>query len=143
MKKYSLKIMLAGLLLVGAFLVYEQFHVDPDYSADLAYSDFIKKVKTGQIEKVEIKGNHIQFLTSAGEELDTCNPGDLNLINDLLDAGIKIRTPIPEQRSLLMEIFISWFPTLILIVILLYYLNKMQNAGSRYFCESLFVGFLP
>ena len=130
MKKYLLTTALFGILLGGGILLYDRLNSGPEYKADLAYSSFIKQVKAGRIERVEITGKVIKFRTSNGESFETYNPGDPNLIDDLLATGAQIRTTAPEERSLLMEIFISWFPMLILIVICSFFMHKMQKNGN-------------
>ena len=130
MKKYLLTIALFGILLGGAILLYDRLNSGPEYKADLAYSTFIKQVKAGQIERAEITGRVIKFRTSAGEDFETYNPGDPDLIGDLLATGAQIRTTAPEEPSLLKEIFISWFPMLILIVICSFFMRKMQKNGN-------------
>ena len=130
MKKLLLPILLIEILIGGALFFYEPSNDSPEYKEDLAYSDFIKKVKAGQIEWVEISNNSIKLKTSTGEEFNTYNPGDHLLINDLLKTDVHIRTVAPEQRSMLMDIFISWFPMLILIVAWFYFMNRMQKNGA-------------
>ncbi|MGR8999149.1 MAG: ATP-dependent zinc metalloprotease FtsH, partial [Gammaproteobacteria bacterium] len=130
MKKFLLAIALIGILIGGAVILYDRLNLVPEYKSDLAYSSFIKKVKAGQIERVEITGRLIKLRTSDGQEFETYNPGDSHLIDDLLATGAQIRTPAPEEQSLLMEIFISWFPMVILIAVLYYFMQKIQKNGS-------------
>ena len=130
MKKYLFTIALSGILLGAAILIYNRLNSGPEYKSDLAYSSFIKQVKAGRIERVEITGKVIKFRTSSGEDFETYNPGDPNLIDDLLATGAQIRTTAPEERSLLRELFISWFPMIILIVICTVFMHRMQKNGS-------------
>ncbi len=130
MKKYLLTIALFGIVLGGAVLLYGRLNLGPDFKSELAYSSFIKLVKAGQIERVEISGRIIKFRSSSGEEFETYNPGDPNLIDDLLATGALIRTVAPEEPSLLRELFISWFPMLILIAICTFFMHKMQKNGN-------------
>ncbi|MDD5460369.1 MAG: ATP-dependent zinc metalloprotease FtsH [Methylococcales bacterium] len=127
MKTYLLAAVSIGVLISGAVILYDRLDSVPEYKADLAYSSFIKQVKAGRIEKVEISGKVIKFRTSAGEDYETYNPGDPNLIDELLATGAQIRAPAPEQQSLLVDIFISWFPMVILIAVLFYFMQKMQK----------------
>lgn len=130
MKKYLFTIALFGILLGSAILIYDRLNSGSEYKADLAYSSFITQVKAGRIERVEITGKLIKFRTSAGEDFETYNPGDPHLIEDLLATGAQIRTTAPEEMSLLKEIFISWFPMLILIAICSYFMYRMQKNSS-------------
>jgi cell division protease FtsH len=94
----------------------------------LAYSEFIGKVKSGQVDRVEISGQSIKVRTSDGQNLQTFNPGDQHLIDDLLNADVQIRTIPPVQRSMMMDIFISWFPMLLLIVVWIIYMRRTQGG---------------
>jgi cell division protease FtsH len=130
MKKYLITITLFAILLGVSIFTYNRLDSDTDYKADLAYSSFIKKVKAGHIESVEITGKVIKFRTSSGENFETYNPGDPNLIDDLLETGAQIRTTPPQEPSLLRELFISWFPMLILIAICTFFMLKLQKNGG-------------
>jgi cell division protease FtsH len=44
---------------------------------------------------------------------------------------VKVDARPPEQQSLLMQIFISWFPMLLLFGILFFFMRQMQGGGGR------------
>jgi len=129
MKKYILNALLWGIVFTGAFLIYNRVNTTPQLQETLAYSEFINKVKHGIVERVEISGQLIKIRTSSGQDYETFNPGDPHLIDDLLDANIQIRTIPPVQQSLLMQVFISWFPMLLLIAVWIIYMRRMQGGG--------------
>ncbi len=131
MKKYLFSTLMLCVVLGALFLLFNTLNSKPEYKADLAYSDFVKKVKTGQVKQVAITGRTIQLRTSAGKEYETYNPGDPHLIDDLLDAEVQIRTSAPEQKSLLMEIFISWFPMFVMIALGLYFMHRIQSKTGK------------
>ncbi|QKT02587.1 ATP-dependent zinc metalloprotease FtsH [Ectothiorhodospiraceae bacterium 2226] len=96
------------------------------------YSQFISSVNQGQVSRVVIEGREIRGEMVNGTRFQTFSPGDPGLIGDLLDAGVAIDARPPEQQSLLMQIFISWFPMLLLIAVWLYFMRQMQGgAGGR------------
>ena len=82
---------------------------------EVDYSMFLDEVKQGRVEQVTIQGREIHAQTYAGERIVSYSPGDPDLVNDLLKAGVAIRAAKEEGPSLLMQIFISWFPLLLLI----------------------------
>ncbi|MFZ2451419.1 MAG: ATP-dependent zinc metalloprotease FtsH [Methylovulum miyakonense] len=129
MKKYILNALLWGVVLTGAFLIYNRVNTAPPVQDSLAYSDFIIKVKNGLVDRVEVNGQLIKIRTTDGQNYETFNPGDPHLIDDLLTANIQIRTTPPVQQSLLMQIFISWFPMLLLIAVWVIYMRRMQGGG--------------
>ncbi len=130
MKKYIVTALLWGIVLTGGFLIYNRLNSTPVLQESMAYSDFIGKVKNGQIDSVEINGQLIKLRSSSGIEYETFNPGDPHLIDDLLNAKVQIRTIPPAQQSLFMQIFISWFPMLLLIVVWIIYMRRMQGGGG-------------
>ena len=98
------------------------------------YSRFIADVKQGRVQKVVIEGRNIQGVLQTGERFSTYIPETDNkaLIGDLLENGVVIDARPPEQQSLLMQIFISWFPMLLLIGVWIFFMRQMQGgAGGR------------
>ncbi|ESS72755.1 ATP-dependent zinc metalloprotease FtsH [Methyloglobulus morosus KoM1] len=138
MKRYILNTLLWSVVFTGAFLIYNRINATPPVQDSLAYSEFIGKVKSGQVDRVEISGQSIKVRTSDGQNLQTFNPGDQHLIDDLLNADVQIRTIPPVQRSMMMDIFISWFPMLLLIVVWIIYMRRTQGGvgGAGQFGKS-------
>jgi cell division protease FtsH len=97
----------------------------------IEYSRFISDVRLGQVREVSIdtERNTIKGITQNGEHFVTYNPGDAGLIGDLLKYNVKFTSPPPEQQSLLMHIFINWFPMLLLFGILIFFMRQMQGGG--------------
>ncbi len=96
------------------------------------YSRFIADVKQGRVQEVVIEGRTIQGTLQTGDRFSTYTPESDNraLIGDLLDNGVVIRARPPEQQSLLMQIFISWFPMLLLIGVWIFFMRQMQGGGG-------------
>jgi cell division protease FtsH len=98
----------------------------------LPYSQFISEVKAGRVQRVIIDGRTIQGVYSSGEKFNTYSPGDDGLVGDLLKNNVEIDARPPEQQSLLTQIFISWFPMLLLIGVWVFFMRQMQGgAGGR------------
>ncbi|MDD1612629.1 MAG: ATP-dependent metallopeptidase FtsH/Yme1/Tma family protein, partial [Methylococcaceae bacterium] len=137
MKTNLLNLLLWAVLIIGGLLVFNQFNSRPPTSEDtIAYSDFINKVKEKQVSRVEIMGDHIKIRTKDGQEYETYDPDDPHMIDDLLAAGVHIRTIAPPKQSFLMEVFISWFPMLLLIALWVIYMRRQQAGGAGSFGKS-------
>jgi cell division protease FtsH len=136
MKKHIFNALLIGVFIAGGFLIYDRINSTPPLQETLAYSEFIDKVKSKQVERVEISGQLIKVRTSDGQNHETFNPGDGHLIDDLLNADIQIRTVPPKQESMLMRVFISWFPMMLMILVFIIYMRRMQGAGGNSFGKS-------
>jgi len=95
------------------------------------YSKFINDVQEGKVRKVVIEDRTINGTLHNGEYFTTYNPGDAGLIGDLLKNDVEIISQAPEQQSLLMQIFISWFPMLLVFGLLIFFMRQMQGGGGR------------
>jgi len=102
----------------------------PTHEVD--YSQFIADVKNGRVQKVVIEDRHIQGLMQNNDHFSTYTPETDNrsMIGELLDAGVIIEAQPPEQQSVLMQIFISWFPMLLLIGVWIFFMRQMQGGGG-------------
>ena len=105
----------------------------------LPYSQFISQVNDGQIKQVTIDGHVIRGITTTGDKFMTYSPGDPHLVDDLLKNRVEIKAQPPEQQSMLMQIFISWAPMLLLVGVWIYFMRKSQggaNGGAMTFGKS-------
>ncbi|RMG31533.1 MAG: ATP-dependent zinc metalloprotease FtsH [Gammaproteobacteria bacterium] len=96
----------------------------------LSYSDFIAEVKSGQVSQVTIQDRTIRGVTTSGERFTTYAPDDPRLIDDLLANNVKILVKPHEEQSLLTQIFISWFPMILLIAVWIFFMRQMQGGGA-------------
>lgn len=112
-------------------MVFNNFGTKNPDARQIEYSTFYQAVKQGQIQKVIIEGRAIRAQKKTGEIVTTYSPGDPELINDLLKAQVIVEGRAPEQQSVLMQIFISWFPMLLLFGILFFFMRQMQGGGGR------------
>ena len=112
--------------------VFNNFAPQQGASRHVEYSSFIQEVNSGQIAKVNIEGRTIRGIKSNGERFTTYNPGDPGLIGDLLDNSVNVDVNPPEQQGLLMQVFISWFPMLLLIGVWVFFMRQMGGgAGGK------------
>jgi len=112
--------------------VFNNFGPPAPRSPAVPYSQFINDVKGGRVERVLIDGRTVKGEYSGGESFSTYTPDDPKMIDDLLQSGVEVRAQAPEQDSVLMQIFISWFPMLLLIGVWIFFMRQMQGgAGGR------------
>ncbi len=104
---------------------------DSATSNEIEYSEFINDVASGRVVRVEIDGKTIKGETTAGNRFVTYNPGDPQLVNDLLKHNVSIVSKKEEEPSLLMHILINWFPLLLLIGVWIFFMRQMQGGGGR------------
>ena len=97
----------------------------------MSYSRFIEAVSYGQVESVTIDENKIVGKMLSGEKFRTFSPDDAHMIDDLLAHGVEIEAQAPKEQSMLMQIFISWFPILLLIAVWIFFMRQGGMVGGR------------
>ncbi len=110
--------------------VFNQFNARPGMAqAQVDYSRFIEDVRGGQVAKVTIDGHVLRGVRADGSRFTTYAPSDPWMVSDLLKNGVIIEAKPEEQPSMLMSIFISWFPMLLLIGVWVFFMRQMQGGG--------------
>ncbi|HSF48412.1 MAG TPA: ATP-dependent zinc metalloprotease FtsH [Burkholderiales bacterium] len=109
--------------------VFNQFTTRQTAQSPMEYSQFIEEVKQGKIAKVTIEGRTLKGVKTDGKRFTTYSPSDPWLVSDLLKNGVIIEAKPEEEPSLLMNIFVSWFPMLLLIGVWIFFMRQMQGGG--------------
>ena len=112
--------------------VFNNFGPQKAEQGEIDYSTFISNVKNGAVSRVDIQGRTITGTLTDNSEFTTYSPDyDPGLMGDLLDNGVTIQAKPAEQSGLLMQIFISWFPMLLLIGVWIFFMRQMQGGGGK------------
>ena len=119
--------MVIGLVLMTVF---NQFSTRQVAQNSVEYSQFLDEVKQGHINKVLIEGRTLKGTTTEGKRITSYAPPDLWMVSDLLKNGVKIEAKPEEEPSFLMNIFVSWFPMLLLIGVWVFFMRQMQGGGK-------------
>ncbi len=109
--------------------VFNQFSTRQTVQATMEYSQFLDEVKQGRIAKVVIEGRTLKGTKEDGRRFTTYTPSDPWMVSDLLRAGVIVDAKPEEEQSLLMNIFVSWFPMLLLIGVWIFFMRQMQGGG--------------
>jgi len=97
----------------------------------IPYSDFLDEVKAQRIREATIEDRTIIALTNDGKKIKaTTTTLDRGLIGDLVNNGVKFDVRQPEPPSFLSQVFISWFPMLLLIGVWIFFMRQMQGGGK-------------
>ncbi|MBP9800695.1 MAG: ATP-dependent zinc metalloprotease FtsH [Sterolibacterium sp.] len=123
---------LAVWLVVGIVLmtVFNQFGARQPSQQVIDYSQFLDEVKQGHIAKVVIQGRTLDATTVDNRKVTSYAPPDLWMVSDLLKYNVKVVAKAEEEQSFLMNLFISWFPMLLLIGVWVFFMRQMQGGGK-------------
>ena len=123
---------LAIWMVIGMVLmtIFNQFNTRQVATGVVEYSQFLEEVKQGRISKVVMEGRTLKATTNDGKRITSYAPPDLWLVSDLLKYDVKIEARPDEEPSFLMNIFVSWFPMLLLIGVWVFFMRQMQGGGK-------------
>jgi len=116
------------------FLILDFYKANENSSkiVPVAYSQFLKDVKNGNVSQVEIRGNNIKGINNNGSSFSTYAPNDLSLIDKLEKSNVEIIVmPLENNSPGLLDILISWFPMLLLIGVWIFFMKQMQSGSGR------------
>jgi len=97
----------------------------------MSYSEFMQNVQQNQVQDVVISGRNINGTLQTGTRFSTYSPETDNsaMIGDLMKHGVKINAK-PVEQSIWTQIFISWFPFLLIIGLWIFFMRQMQGGGG-------------
>jgi cell division protease FtsH len=122
----------AAIWLVIAFVlftVFKQFDTQKTRGNDVPYSQFMAEARDGRIDAVTIEGRSLRVKGKDGKNYTVFAPGDLWMVGDLMKYGVAVNAKPEEEQSLLLNIFVSWFPMLLLIGVWVFFMRQMQGGG--------------
>lgn len=100
----------------------------------VSYTQFVQDVRKGDIREVifDQRGG-LRAVRKDGQRVETPVPGgyDKDLLNDLINNDVQVFGVKPEEPSLLGQIFINWFPMLLLIGVWIFFMRQMQGGGGK------------
>jgi cell division protease FtsH len=111
------------------FTVFKQFDSRQARGSDMPYSQFMTEAKEGRIESVTIDGRTLRGRTKDNKTVTVFSPSDPWMVGDLMKFGVQVNAKPEEEQSLLLNIFVSWFPMLLLIGVWVFFMRQMQGGG--------------
>lgn len=112
--------------------VFQSFGPGESNSRRVDYSTFMSELTQNQIRETRINGREINVTKKDTSRYKTYIPvNDPKLLDTLLTKNVKVVGEPPEEPSLLISIFISWFPMLLLIGVWIFFMRQMQSGGGK------------
>lgn len=116
-----------GLIMV---LVFTHFSAVKPQDEEMIFSDFIKKVETGEVSEVTIKENFIIGKLKDNTKFRTYAANYPDLIKGLKEKDVRITVkPIDDNKWY--AFLLNWGPMLILLGIWIFFMRQMQTGGNR------------
>lgn len=123
-------------VVIGIVLVFIFSNFGQNYTNQkkITYSQFIEKIQNNEIKQIMIDKQLIEGISKNDEYFSTYAPTllDQYTIDEewINKYNINIKSKQPEQQSVLLHIFISWFPIIIFIAIWIFFMRQLQGGGK-------------
>ncbi|HEY7205871.1 MAG TPA: ATP-dependent zinc metalloprotease FtsH [Methylomirabilota bacterium] len=119
--------MVIGLIVI---LLFQLFQQNQSPRGEIVFSDFLKKVESGEVREVTLKGNNVSGRLSDGSAFRTFTADYPDLVKSLKDKGVKIDVKPPDTNSWL-AIVLQWVPMLLFIGVWIFFMRQMQGGGAK------------
>ena len=128
-------LLLWGVIALVLMTVFQNFGSGTSNSNVADYSKFMQDVMQSQVQKVQIDGAEVQVTprNSASRPYVTYIPNgsDPRLLDTLLENNVNVASRPAEKPGLLTQIFVSWFPMILLIGVWIFFMRQMQGGGGK------------
>jgi cell division protease FtsH len=103
-------------------------------ASPLAYDEFVQLVDNDKVREVKIQDDRvtIEGVTKDNTRFVTYNPGDSELVNDLINHKVKVtQVPPSSGRNIFLSLLLNLLPIALLIGVWLYFMRQMQQGGGK------------
>ena len=97
-------------------------------SRTVSYSDFISAVESGEVSRVTLDGERVEFRGEGGATYSTIRPDGADLTELLIANDVEISAR-PQEQSGFTTVLMTFLPFLLLIGVWIYFMNRMQGGG--------------
>ncbi len=112
-------------------MLYHFFNQPRTAREEVIFSDFIELVNKGQVAEVTIQGESVYGSLTNGKGFKTYMPKESGLVPILRDKGVRIAAKPAEDSPWYMTVLVTWFPTLLLIGVWIFFMRQMQSGGGK------------
>ena len=129
----KLAIWVAVLVLLAALFNLFNNPAQSRRTGEIAYSEFLANVESGQVTEVELAGNRIHgTLRDSTTKFTTYAPQDPALVERLRQKNIKFTArPSDDDMPSILGVILNWFPMLLLIAVWVFFMRQMQSGSGR------------
>ena len=100
-------------------------------NTSISFSEFIRWVDAGQVDRVELTGNAIVGTTTSGEQFRTYAPPQYEgLANQLIEGDVVVHAR-EAAASPWVTLLYGWAPILLIIGFLVFFMRQVQSGGNK------------
>ncbi|MFA7444132.1 MAG: ATP-dependent metallopeptidase FtsH/Yme1/Tma family protein, partial [Lysobacteraceae bacterium] len=132
MNDLAKNLLLWVVIAVVLMAVFQSFSPRTAGTQRLNYDEFIVQVKRDAVARVKIDEDRVTIRGERrdGSRFETINPGDRDLVNDLINHNVTIEQAPPASGPSLTYILINLLPYIIFIGIFIFFMRQLQSGGG-------------
>ncbi|GAU07708.1 ATP-dependent zinc metalloprotease FtsH [Desulfoplanes formicivorans] len=131
MNSFSKNLLLWAAISLVMVVLFNLFNQPQAPKFKLTYTEFLAKVKSGEVMSVKIQGPKIAGRLISDQMFSTYAPDDPQLVDTLVKNNVQVEAQPQEEAPWYMTIFVSWFPMLLLIGVWIFFMRQMQGGGGK------------
>lgn len=131
MNSFSKNLALWIVISLVMVVLFNLFNQPPQPQVKLSYSDFIQKVKKGDVLGVVVQDDKISGVLLDNTRFYVYKVDDPNLIPLLLKYHVQVEARPQEDTPWYISVLISWFPMILLIGVWIFFMRQMQGGGGK------------
>ncbi len=127
-KTFIFWVILFGLLITVAQMVSSS----PNKGDKIEFSEFVKRVESGEITSLTIKNRNFEGILKNGTKFYFYGPQDGEDIRAMLKQhNVKFEYKEVEENSFWQTLLISWLPMILLFVLFFFFIRQLQSGGGK------------
>ncbi|MDD2218773.1 MAG: ATP-dependent zinc metalloprotease FtsH, partial [Desulfoplanes sp.] len=131
MNSFSKNLVLWAAISLVMVVLFNLFNQPQAPKFKLTYTEFLTKVKNGEVMSVKIQGPKIAGRLISDQMFSTYTPDDPQLVDTLVKNNVQVEAQPQEEAPWYMTILVSWFPMLLLIGVWIFFMRQMQGGGGK------------
>jgi cell division protease FtsH len=131
LNSFSKNLALWAIICLVMVVLFNMFQQPPAPVNELTYTEFLAKVRAGEVMSVRIQGPKITGMLTSDGKFSTYAPDDPKLVETLVDAGVQVKAEPQEEAPWYVTVLVSWFPMLLLIGVWIFFMRQMQGGGGK------------
>ena len=131
MNTFSKNLLLWATISIVLIMLFNMFNQPQEQKERLTYTELLDRIEQGEVMAVKIKGQEVSGVTFDEQRFISYHPEDPNFVDMLLRNNVQVEAEPEDERSMLMTVFISWFPILLLIAVWIFFMRQMQGGGGK------------
>ncbi len=100
-------------------------------ATELSYSEFLKKIESGDVKAFTFTNGHISAKDNGGRTVETFGPLTDDDIKMMKSRGVEMNFKPQPSESLWGSALITWLPMLLLVGVWIFFIRQMQQGSGK------------